>query len=295
MHSFVFDAIGTRWQIDIASEISVDKKLFLEGIIRERIEIFDKTYSRFRRDSYVWKMSLKKGGYKLPTDAAPMLSLYYDLFRLTDGYFTPLIGQVLADAGYDDAYLLKSKQLKRPLSWREALSYRSGELFLKQPVLLDFGAAGKGYLIDIVGDILEKNGATSYCIDAGGDIRVRGDKDDPSSPGLRVGLENPYDLREVIGVAYIENQSICGSAGNRRRWGQYHHIIDPFALTSVESISAVWVIAETTMLADALSTCLFFVPPEKLLKYYMYEYIIMYRDYSVRKSEGFKGELFLKI
>src|SRR5438552_2848230 len=108
MHSLIFDAIGTRWQIDISSEVFEDKVHSLEGIIRERIELFDKTYSRFRRDSYVWKMSLKKGRYKLPEDAAPMLSLYHDLFRLTDGYFTPLIGQVLADAGYDDVYSLKS-------------------------------------------------------------------------------------------------------------------------------------------------------------------------------------------
>jgi thiamine biosynthesis lipoprotein len=288
MHSLIFDAIGTRWQIDIASEISTNKKCFIEEIVRARIERFDKTYSRFRRDSFLWKMSLGKGRYKLPTDAAPMFSLYYDLFRLTEGYFTPLIGQVLADAGYDDAYSLKGKRLKRPLSWDEAISYESGHLLLKQPVLLDFGAAGKGYLIDIVGDILEKEGVVLYCIDAGGDIRVRGDSDQ----GLRVGLENPFDLREVIGVAYLGNQSICGSAGNRRRWGRYHHIMDPFSLTPVADISAVWVVAETTMIADALSTCLFFVPPEKLLKHYVYEYIIMYKDYSVRKSEGFRGEIF---
>jgi thiamine biosynthesis lipoprotein len=289
MHSLIFDAIGTRWQIDVASEIPKDKGYFLEGIIRERVELFDKTYSRFRRDSDVWKMSLKKGRYELPTDAAPMLSLYHDLFRLTDGRFTPLIGQVLADAGYDDVYSFVFKKIRRPLSWDEALSCESGYLFLRQPVLLDFGACGKGYLIDIVGDILEENGVGSYCVDAGGDIRVRGEGE-----ALRVGLENPYDCRQVIGVAYLGNKSICGSAGNRRRWGDYHHIIDPFSLTSVESISAVWVVAETTMLADALATCLFFVAPERLLKHYVFEYIIMYRDYSIRKSEGFEGEFFLK-
>ena len=288
MYSLVFDAIGTRWQVDIASQISTEKKRFLEEVIKNRIELFDKTYSRFRRDSYLWKMSLEKGAYKLPSDAALLFSLYYDLFRLTDGYFTPLIGQVLADAGYDDVYSLKPKQLRQPLSWNEVLSYRSGQLLLKQPALLDFGACGKGYLIDIVSDILEKNGVISYCVDAGGDIRARSDKNE----ALRVGLENPHSPQQVIGVAYLKNQSICGSAGNRRRWGNYHHIMDPFTLTSVESISAVWVIAKTTILADALSTCLFFVPPEKLLKHYTYEYIIMYRDYSVRRSEGFQGELF---
>ena len=40
---------------------------------------------------------------------------------------------------------------------------------MKQAAMLDFGAAGKGYLVDIVGQVLENHGIKNYVIDAGGD------------------------------------------------------------------------------------------------------------------------------
>ncbi len=307
MLSWVFDAIGTKWQIDINSSLPVNKRIFLEKLIRKRIDEFDKTYSRFRSDSLIRKLAVKKGKYLLPPDGDALFKFYDQLYKLTGGLFTPLIGQVLVDAGYDETYSLKPKKLHHPLSWDEVLNYyppdnsrhpASPYVIIKKPSILDFGAAGKGYLIDIVSEILEEKGVASYCIDAGGDIRYRNDK----KRTLRVGLENPDNFQQVIGVAEITNESICGSAGNRRKWGKYHHIIDPFTLSSPQTILATWVIAPTTMpgtsryptmLADGLATCLFFVSPEILLNKFSFEYIIMYSDYSIMKSVGFNGELFV--
>lgn len=295
MYHLVFDAIGTRWQIDIPNKLPDGEFAVLEKLIESRIEQFDKTYSRFRQDSFIRQFYKKKGEYKLPGDAGPLFLLYYELYKLTGGYFTPLIGQLLSDAGYDESYSLKAKELTKPLTWENALkldiSLNPAPLILnvKQLCLLDFGAAGKGYLIDLISGILEKQGISSYCIDAGGDICYRDEK----NKVFRVGLENPENLRQVIGVANILNESICGSAGNRRKWGDFHHIIDPFTMVSVQNVMAVWVIADSTILADALSTCLFFTSPDKLLTRYRFEYIILYSDYSFKKSDGFKGELFI--
>ncbi len=309
MYSFVFEAIGTRWQIDIKTPLLGIKKESIEKQIKKRIEEFDKNYSRFRADSLVRKMAVKKGTYKLPADAEPLLTLYQELYKLTDGSFTPLIGQVLVDAGYDEEYSLKPGKLSIPSAWEEVMSLQLpppcrshglhfvsachlpgvSVLIIKKPCLLDFGAGGKGYLVDIVGEILEENGVKTYTVEAGGDIRNRG-----GTVTLRVGLENPENTAQVIGIAYLGDKSICGSAGNRRRWANYHHIIDPFTLTSVQTILATWVISDTTMVADAISTCLFFVAPDILLKRYYFEYVILYSDFSIKKSEGFAGELFLK-
>jgi thiamine biosynthesis lipoprotein len=303
MRSFVFEAIGTRWQIDIdflpegAAFIDLEKK------IRTRIDEFDSTYSRFRGDSFIRKLAKTQGTYILPEDSGPLFDLYGQLYHLTKGRFTPLIGKVLEDAGYDEQYSLQPKALQKPVSWEEAISIHSGKIVVKLPCLLDFGAAGKGYLIDLIGGILEKNGVETYCIDAGGDIRYRSLADKM----LRVGLENPENSGQVIGVAVVGNESICASAGNRRKWGKFHHIIDPFTLSSpgirrypaapgapLSSVKATWVISSSTMIADGLATCLFFVDADVLLKRYGFEYVVLYSDFSVRKSEGFAGELYFK-
>ena len=78
---------------------------------------------------------------------------------------------------------------------------------------MDFGAAGKGYLIDLVAKVLQKHKLDYFCVDAGGDMFYH----NIGNEKLRVGLEHPDNPKQVIGVANIYNQSICASAGNRRR------------------------------------------------------------------------------
>lgn len=182
------------------------------------------------------------------------------------------------------------------------MSYEYPALTVKEPVLLDFGAIGKSYAIDIVGKLLEEKGISDYTINAGGDILHRG-----GTP-IRVGLEHPNDPKQIIGIAEISNKSICGSAGNRRAWGEYHHIINPDTVTSPKHISAVWVIVERnkdtknnkisastgTALADALTTGLFFIEPTILSQRLKlgFEYLIVYADNTIKKSTGFTAEVF---
>ncbi len=289
MISFKFEAIGTAWVIDIAKELSVKEEALLLDKIKNRIDIFDKNYSRFRGDSLVMRMSKETGQFVLPDDADKMLMLYKKVYDITSGAVTPLIGQVLVDSGYDADYSLEIKKMTKPLPWEEVLSWDNPKLTVKKPAILDFGAGGKGYLVDIVSDILESEGIESYCVDAGGDMRQR-NKD---SKVLKIGLENPHDTTTVIGVFDLLDCSLCGSAGNRRKWEDFHHIISPETLSSPKHIESVWVKAETTMLADILTTALFFVPPQILLKHFDFDYLILKPDFSVDKSEGFDVELFV--
>ncbi len=286
--SFAFDAIGTSWRIDIADTLSADEADVLRDRIFARIDAFDRAYSRFREDSLVTEMSRTAGTYVLPDDARPMFDLYHDLYTLTDGAFTPLIGDVLVQAGYDAAYSLRPGDVRQPAAWDDALEYRYPELVVRQPVTIDVGAAGKGHLIDIVAELLGNAGLRTFIIDAGGDMLHR----DATGISVRVGLEHPSDASLAVGVADLGNASICCSSGNRRAWADYHHLIDPRTLASPRHIAATWTIAKTTMLADAMATCLFFVPAELLVARYAFEYLIMFADGTVARSDGFPAELF---
>lgn len=284
-----FEAIGTTWKIDFFEVVTSPDNLLNE--IKARIDTFDRAYSRFREDSLVSKMARTAGTYELPEDAEPMMRLYESLHHITKGLVTPLIGQVLVDAGYDAQYSLQPKTLHVPPSWEEVLTYQPPHtLTLKQPALLDVGALGKGYLIDIIGELIWNKGYRSFCVDAGGDLFYRY----AEHHTYRIGLEHPQNFQQVIGVAKISHGSLCGSAGNRRTWANFHHIINPKTLTSPREVLAVWVWAKNTLLADAMTTGLFFVSPETLLRYYAFEYVILNADLTVRRSPSFPGELFLE-
>jgi thiamine biosynthesis lipoprotein len=291
MITFTFEAIGTHWTVDIDKELSSEEEALLRRKIMGRIAEFDFAYSRFRDDSIVSQMARKAGEYRLPKDADAMIALYKKMYDITGGLVTPLIGKVLADAGYDASYSLVEKEMSRPKKWDGVLEWKDPILSVKEPALLDFGAGGKGYLVDIVSEILEENRIHSYCVDAGGDMRQRG-KD-----FLKVGLEHPHlpaqagDVPMVIGTIEIKNESLCGSAGNRRKWGRFHHVISPETLSSPQDLLAVWTVAKTTLLADLLTTALFFVPPETLLEHFEFEYLIVRPDLSIERSENFNAEL----
>jgi FAD:protein FMN transferase len=167
---FEFDAIGTRWVIDLIISQNINPDIILNKVLK-RIDLFDKTYSRFRNDSLVTQIAHKKGLYIFPNDAHKLFNFYYKMYKATDNSVTPLIGQALSDAGYDAEYSLKPHKLYQPPLWEDVLNYDHPKLNVKNPVLLDFGAAGKGYLIDIIAQLLNKNKIHDFCVDAGGDIK----------------------------------------------------------------------------------------------------------------------------
>lgn len=281
-----FDAIGTQWTIDflLPEGISVSE---VESPVRARIDEFDTYYSRFREDSWITQLSQKAGIYRLPEDARPLFDFYRQLYRLTDGLFTPLIARTLADAGYDAAYSLQSRPLSAPPAWDDVLEYNFPQLRLRQPALLDFGAAGKGYLVDIIGALLLDLGVRSFCIDAGGDILSHN-----LDQGFTIGLEHPAKPGKIIGTLALPSQSLCGSAGNRRAWGDFHHVINPRTLQSPRHLAAVWVKAEDALIADGLATALFFVPASILATCYSFEYAVLYADFALEHSAGFGADFF---
>jgi thiamine biosynthesis lipoprotein len=286
MHTTInFEAIGTSWRIDIYESLAENVAAAIEEKIKKRIDVFDRDYSRFRNDSLVHSMSKKAGTYTLPQDAKPLFDLYQQLYKITNGAFTPLIGDTLIQAGYDADYSLIPGILTKPLSWDEAIVYDFPTLTILKPTMLDLGGLGKGYLVDIVAGLILEENILSFTVDAGGDMYTFGNK-------MIIGLEHPHDHKKVIGTIEVENESICGSSGSRRAWGVFHHIIDPRTLKSPEDIIASWAIAKTTLIADAMATCLFLVSGATLKAQFDFEYVVIGKDLSAEKSSSFTGALY---
>lgn len=283
MSKFQFEAIGTSWEISSRDDFDITP-------IHKEIEDYDNYFSRFKASSFISTLAKRKGIYEVREDLTTLLLMYLPLYHLTGGLFTPLIGQQLVEAGYDSHYSLKEKQLHDIPALTDVVEVLdSSHIEVKQPILLDIGAIGKGYLIDKVVTMLKNNGHKEFVVDAGGDIYVHTDSNSPKV----IGLEHPDDPTMVLGTVPVCNQGICGSAGNRRKWGRFHHIINPKTHSSPLHILAVWVIANNTAIADGISTALFFVKPEVLAKQYRFDYVIVYADGTFAFSKSFSGEIFL--
>jgi thiamine biosynthesis lipoprotein len=280
----VFEAIGTRWQID--SALPVDDAL--AQAVADRIDLFDRTWSRFREDSVVSALARAPGTADLGTDAPALFDLYARLADATDGAVSPFVGDALDHLGYDASYSLRERDGARSGApgWAAVGRLDSSTLHTGEAVTIDIGAAGKGYLVDLVAGILTAAGHSGFTVDASGDLAHRGGP-------IRVALEHPYDPSRAIGVVTLGDGAICASATNRRAWGAgLHHVLDGRTGSPVDAVAATWALAPDAATADGVATALFFTPPAALAERFGAEGVRMFTDGRVESSPGFPGELF---
>jgi FAD:protein FMN transferase len=217
------------------------------------------------------------------------------LVTATDCAVDPLVGRQLELLGYDPTYSLtpapaavraRERGRARP-TWAADIVRDGTALITRRPLVLDVGAAGKGYLVDIISTILQHAGVARFVIDAGGDLRHCGEH------GIRVGLEHPLDPRLVIGVANLQNRALCASAVNRRAWGDgLHHVLDARTGAPATEAVATWVVAGDTALADGLATALFLTGAHQLAEIFRFTYVRVLADGRAERSPDFDGELF---
>lgn len=283
-HRFSFDAIGTQWQIDTPGELTAE----VRAAVVRLIDQYDAVYSRFRPDSLVSALASNGGTVDLPPGGEALGRLFRTLHRLSDGAMSPLVGRSLDQLGYDAGYSFVPRGAPVPATaWDAAFRWEGNTIFSAGPVSVDVGAAGKGQLVDLVSATLHQEGYPEHTVDAGGDMVHHG-----NAP-LRVALEHPYALDSAVGVVLLENRALCASASNRRRWADgFHHVLDATTGHCVDTVVASWVLAGDALVADALATALFLVPPEVLLAEFDFDYVLIYSEGRAHYSSSLAGALF---
>jgi thiamine biosynthesis lipoprotein len=281
---FRFDGIGTSWEISTPAPLSPGQG---SSVLAE-VERYDSTWSRFREDSLVTRISVAPGQYELPPEASGLAALYRQLYTLSGGAMTPLIGESLERLGYDPHYSLQPRgEAAPPPAWDTVLEWRGASVRTTAPVVLDIGAAGKGQLVDLVAEQLRGHGVTDFFIDASGDLLNGGQEP------VQVALEHPYEPSKAIGTVALGSGALCASASNRRAWGDgLHHVLDGTTGAPVRTVVATWARAGTAMEADALATALFLVPAEDLERHFRFSWLKVFSNGSAEYSAEFEGALF---
>ena len=290
---FTFEATGTQWKIE--TDDPLDSQL--QQYILDRIEQFDATYSRFSPDSLVSCVADAPNGgcFNFPDDSIALFDLYDRLHKATGGAVDPLVGRDLECLGYDSTYSLTPAsdiaEMRDRLraTWSKDILRDGTSLVTQRPQAIDVGAAGKGYLVDILSEILRENGLTQFIVDGSGDLRHLGEW------GIEIGLEHPFDPQMVIGVVNLQNRALCASAVNRRAWGDnLHHVLDARTGVPVRDVVATWVVADDAATADGLATALIFTSAEHLAERFQFSYVRMFADGRAEISQNFDGKLFSK-
>ncbi len=294
MKKHSFSTIGTEFSVTIWDEVPDIYFANLIEHIEKTCESFDAAYSRFKQDSLVSKLAQREGTIHIDEkyrDLIPMLRIYEKLYKLSDGQINPLVGNTLADYGYDSAYSLQKKDVVRDTDLLSSILtiLDDSTIHLAKPALFDLGALGKGYLIDVLYEILFDHKMTRFLIDGSGDIRYYSSKKVP----ITCGLEHPANEGELFGTIDITHGALCASALKRRSWSEYHHYYNPITKEFPTFIQGTFVTSEKAVHADALASALFFVEPEKLMPLDVpFAYIIVNQDMKIKKSADCTAHFF---
>ena len=233
----------------------------------------EEAYSRFRDSSELSRLNRRLGVWQSASDELLMLAERAEEFRQkTDGYFDITLKARLEQLGYGPQQN-SGKMAQQPSKIAQQtgppavlhdsgsavkVDRKSGRIWLGKEI--EFGGLGKGYVLDRVAALLEKNGVKHYFINAGGDVYARRGKGE--EPWI-VLLEHPDDPSRAIGSMELDGHALAGSAPNRRRWGaiggpgERHHLLNPKTGEPVKGVKAVFVLARTGMEADAYAKGIF--------------------------------------
>lgn len=329
-------ALGTGIIISSSKPISqrVQKR------IRTFVEEYESVLSRFRADSLVSRMACAADGgdFEFPEWAGPLFTLYSEFYAATRGAFDACVGADLLALGYnnsvqfvpesaasasDDSDSWANYRRALPVTWGN-ISRDCGSVTLhtNQPVQLDFGAAGKGYFVDLVTRIIkeELSGDSpanfDFLVNAGGDMRACFSNEDYQ---IKVALENPFDTTQAVAVASIASGALCASSSARRRWkvkdtsylgkdasGFESNLIATHLINALDGIPAcdlcaswAYVPSKTcdfpTAYADALATALFVSQEnnlQKIVQTTSAEFAVMLTKHALRKTRAFPAHFF---
>lgn len=138
--------------------------------------------------------------------------------------------------------------------------------FAVEGMSLDVGGIAKGYAVDKAAAAMRQAGAAGGLVDLGGNLLCFG-KPVESKPHWYIGLQDPASDGHILMRLKLDDRAVATS-GDYRRFtvlnGQKHsHIIDPATADSAQDLSSVSIIAASAMQADALSTAVSVLGPEK--------------------------------
>jgi len=260
---FVLDTIV---EITVTSQNKDLDKLLDKAF--DLIEQYDKKFSYFQEGSKLWNINhFEMDSVQIDKDFYKILQISEDLFFKSDSLYDVTIGSLsdLWDFSMTHIPSLDSIKIAQRSIGFEKIDYSENILSRPLGTKLNFGSLAKGYIIDRIVDFLEDNLVESGIVNAGGDMRIFSYK-----KPLKIGIQHPRENQnEIIEILKVKNNAIVTSGDYERYFEfdgkRYHHILDPKTGFPSDNAISVTVISPSTVIADAYSTALFLMKPEKAI------------------------------
>jgi len=166
--------------------------------------------------------------------------------------------------------------------------------FRKPGMTITLDGIAKGFIVDRAAEILAGRNIDNFLINAGGDIRTKGERQDRKP--WTIAIQDPQKKKHYPDIIHMRNGAIATSGNYEVYFDQekmFHHIVNPRTGLSPHADASVSVMAPTTMEADALSTSVFVMDPGQGIRFIdslpRYECLVLSAAGGIKRSRGWKS------
>ncbi|TQV77574.1 FAD:protein FMN transferase [Aliikangiella marina] len=263
-HSHDFNVMGTAARVELESNDPEQAKALIQAVVAEMNRI-DQQMSPYKATSELSLINREaaKGPLKISNEMYQILALSNRISAMTQGSFDISYSSV----GFLYDYRNNQKPSERQIEQlKDAINYKKIKLtpqdksveFLDKRVKIDLGGIAKGLAVDNCIKILQQAGIKNAYVNAGGDSRLIGRKNDRL---WYIGIRHPRDESKLLTNLPLEDVALSTSGDYERFFEEngvrYHHIIDPQTGDSAREIRSATILANDSITADALSTSVF--------------------------------------
>ncbi len=275
---FQGETMGTSYSVKYVVSHEKDvNSVYLKTKVDEALLSFNLKVSTYIHDSEisVFNESMANHWYKVSYEFYDIVKTAKDIWKKTNGQYDISVAPLVNLWGFGP-----EKSRKTPPNSQEVevalknigldqLHLREGEFLKKdkEALHLDLSSIAKGYGVDLIGRLLERNGVLNYMVEIGGEVFVKGKK---GKEDWKIGITFPQKNiknSRVAEILKLTNMAMATSGDYRNFFEEngksYSHTIDvksgypvQFPLTSVTVIDP-----ESCARADAWATALMALVP----------------------------------
>ena len=280
---------------------SQDEAEEVMGRVVEEIDRLAGLMDRFDESTAVARLNREGVIEDAPPEIIEVISRGLYHHQLTRGNFDisvkPVVDLFEEKMGHGKEVLPTERELKEALALVDShqIELEGRRVRFKKPGMgITLDGIAKGYAVDKASEMMAGLGIENHLINAGGDIRTMGSKEDQRP--WAVAIQDPQKGKDYPDVVHMNDGAIATSGDYENfydREKRFHHIVNPKTGLSPEQTSSLSVMGSKTMDADALATAVLVMGPDQGIGFIdslpPYESLIMTKDGSRLKSKGWKS------
>ncbi|KVX01105.1 FAD:protein FMN transferase [Shewanella frigidimarina] len=270
--------MGTTYHIKVVNSDRLPEAQLLQAEIDMALEVVNDQMSTYRSDSELSKFNQLQvqQSVKVSADTIKVIEEGIRLYQETDGALDITLGPVVnlwgfgpdkrpttipTQAQIDNA---KAKMGIKELSIKGlTLTKHNADLYV------DLSSIAKGFGVDKIAAILDKYHVSGYLVEIGGELNVKGTKDD-NTP-WRVAVEQPTTEGQAVQQVIEPGTMSLATSGDYRNFYQengerFSHLIDPRNGYPIKhQLASATVLHSSCMTADGYATAMMVLGTEASL------------------------------